>query len=392
MELNEYCKNKLKEKIQERYGKQINIYQECDQLSDHIYKCINEYISPQTIRRFFDFIKDGTKPSKYTISLFLKYCGFANLDDLSANCHDQQLKLDENISLIKQFYSIDLCGNEDFNYQNACGNIAKMILSEPKLLYALEGFLCKNPTAQIFFFERHPYVDGLGSDYIRILKNYSIEKKTNEAQLFSLCLQHLSCFLTNNWVVADQIIEQINNIEFNYKIHPFVQARRLMSNLTNAYMRSDKLLIDKWTVIAYKEELKQLRHPQKEAYFPFFQFILADTFNQIERHKDALELINIAEKEYRKQSNSPIEEGYYQSLDLIKAIALFNTGHLTESKEILKNLSINSYIFSCQKYFYIQQLHLKLKMISSESVNKKVKIKEEINELVRITGFTRFSV
>lgn len=384
----------LRKEIQTRFGRNLVFASDCNELSHHIYKSIRVQISAQTLRRLFGFIEDGTEPSDSTISYLLQYCGFNTMNELLK--HTENLgntKLDEdNVRLIKEFYNIELSAGTDFNYQNACGNIAKQLLQDPNLLNSLAGFLSSNQVAQIFFFERHPYIDGLCNGYSQLLKLYAQEKKTLEAQLFAVSLLHLGSILAINKNEASIYIKLINQISIGNSIHPFVQARKIMANLTHAWLLGNEEEIAIWTEIAFTEERKQKRGMFKEAYFPFFQFIVADAFNFIGKYDETLRMIQIAEQDYIRLPDSPIESGYYECLSLIKAIALFNTGRKNECKSLLSEVNNEELIFSSKKYFTLQLLNLEHQMAKPQSAAKRQKIVTHINTLVKETGFKVFDL
>ena len=383
----------LKSEVQNRFGKKLNSSFESANLSDHIKKSTGSYISPQTLRRFFGFIDDNTKPSPYTISILLDYCKRESLQELKSIEQNRQTKQisTETVFTIKEFYNIELSPEFDFNFQKACGNIAKLITSDTNLLNKLSGYLCKNSVSQIFFFERHPFIDGLCNGYSQYVEAYIKEKNTSEAMLFGYCLIHLGLILSQRNKEADKLLKKINNIEANDSIHPFVQARKIMANLLNANIKSDKFALQYWTELAFQEEKKQTRYPVKEAYFPFYQFILADAFNLIGQFDNALEMIHIAETDYKKIDKAPIEEGYYTALNLIKAIAFYKIGKQKESKQLLLVVNNEELVFSSKKYFLLQRLHLELKMTKSRSTAKMNKLTDSINFIVKETGFTCFS-
>ncbi len=384
----------LRDEIQTRFGRNIVFASDCNELSHHIYKSIRVQISAQTLRRLFGFIEDGTESSDSTISYLLRYCGINTMNELLKHTenHSNTKPDEDKIRFIKEFYSIELSAGVDFNYQKACGNIAKQLFKAPNLLNSLASFLSSNQVAQIFFFERHPYIDGLCNGYSPLLKLYAQEKKTSEAQLFAACLLHLGSILAENKTEASKYILQINQFSADNSIHPFVQARKIMANLTHAWLLGNEEEIAIWTEIAFTEERKQKRGNFKEAYFPFFQFILADAFNFIGKYDEALEMVQIAEHYYIRLPDSPIESGYYECLSLIKAIALFNTGRKNEGKSLLNEVNNEEIIFSSKKYFTLQLLNLELQLTKPQSAAKRQKIVSHIDTLVKETGFTVFGL
>jgi len=386
-------KQLLINEVHRRFGRELNSSFECVQLSEHISKCTGDYVSAQTLRRFFGFINDNTKPSSYTISILLKYCNRNSLDEIVALEEKTQSDhiASSTLYTIKEFYNIELTPEFDFNFQKACGNIAKLIVSTPNLLNELSGFLCSNPISQVFFFERHPYIDGLCGEYADYIRLYIKEKNTTEAKLFGNCLIHLGMILSNRKIEAEAKLDKINSIEIDTKMHPFVLARKIMANLLSSKNSNDAAAIERWTEIAFRLEQKQPRYPAKEAYFPFFQFILADAFNLIGQYEDSLQMLHIAKTDYKQDSMAPIEDGYYDAMNLLKANALYHKGNLKECKELLSDINNEDLVFSSKKYFLLQRYHLELELTKEQSESKRSKLINAINTLVNETGFGYFS-
>ena len=135
----------LKEKLQHRFGRKILFYNDCIELSDHIFQNISIRISPQTLRRIFNFINDGVKPSLRTLNLLSQYCGYADLAELETLSSNGSMSAEISSSqIIKLFYHIELLNEQDINYHTAAGNIAKVLLHSHTLIDELQHFISKN--------------------------------------------------------------------------------------------------------------------------------------------------------------------------------------------------------------------------------------------------------
>jgi|GEM_PF-1015889 len=384
---------KLRQEIRYRFGRQLAFATQCNELSLHIASSIHKNISPQTLRRVLGFIHDQTTPSETTLHYLANYCGFSSMQALidsgignsSYNPH-----IDDRALLIEQFYTIELSGDYDFNYQKACGNIARIILADEELQMRLSGFLCRSKQAQIYFFERHPYIDGLSGNYRKLIQQYIQEKKNPEAQLFSYSLLHLGSFLANRIREADSLFEKVNNIEANKSIHPFVQARVAMTGLLQAFATQNKVQYTYWKEQMIAGEMRQPRDASLRAYFPFFQLIAAEAFNLTNDYDESLRMCEIADSDYRATSNSPIEEGYYTHLKLNRSIALAYTGKESEARILLKELKSKEFPFIMQKYCLIQQKLLELHLTNQDSLKKRPSLITEVKQLISETSFTFF--
>lgn len=383
----------LKTKIELRYGKTITFSAECNKLASHIYHAIGVKISAQTLRRVLGFINDGSKPSKSTLQVICNYCNVDHVEELFAAKKPKLSAIDlEQINFLKSFYEIDLSSDYDFNYHKACGNIARKIINQPNYLETLSGFLTRSPVAQIFFFERFPYIDGMAGDYNKHFKRYVQSKKDHEAQLFGNCILFLGAYLNQNKKEATDYLTRINSIASNEEMHPFPQARKIMSNILYHHRYGDKTELVKWKKTAFEEEKKQLRGNMPSAHFPFFQFTMADAFNLVGDYESALKMIHLADLDYKRYDNGVVELGYFECFDLVRAITYYHIGRKEDATRVLNRIESAKFIFICHDYFLIQQKILELNMCKSTTTKKYQKIETEISGLINKTGFTTFKI
>lgn len=382
----------LKNHIFLRYGKPIKYYYECELLSNHIQDCIKEYISPQTLRRILGFIKSDSNPSKRTLDLVSNYCGFDNFRELINNeiiQNNRQLKT-ETISFIKEFYNIKTSEINDINYQKACGNIAKKLTADYKLLNSLNTYLSKNKTAQIYFFERYPYLDGIRQEYINSFKMYVQEKRTNESIIFSHSIIFLAAFLGNDDKNMGLQLNAINKID-DTSIHPFPLARKMMSNILYYYTKNDSHNLEKWITTAFEIEKKLPRGNEKGVYFPYFQFIMTECFILIEDHNAAFKMLEIADIDYKKHNDGNIEDGYYECLDILKAYTYMLLGNKNIAKRILNKVENHKIIFISQNYYLIFRKIIELNLCKNAKSTKAINIQNELKFLINKTDFTYFN-
>jgi hypothetical protein len=339
------------------------------------------------------FIDSKVMPSKNSLEIIALYCGFNSFKDLNQSQKKQiNISKNDNITIIKSFYNIDLHAAYDFNYQNACGNIAELILNDRPLLNQVSSFLSKNKIAQIFFFERFPYIDGLCNGYETSLKKYYQEKKTTEAQLFSLCLLHLGAVLSLNKQKAKKYLHAINTIPVTKDVHSFVIARKLMANLLNAYNDKNDLLLESLIYDAFTTE-ENIQKTKKD-YFPFFAFVMTDAFHLIERPLEAEKMLRICNA-YQAPTNSnvnemPIDLGYIKGIELMNGLSAYHLGDHKKAKRILNSIEVQNIPFIFRNYFLIQMKRIEYRLCVKASSKKKTSIHNEIKALIEKTGFVFF--
>jgi hypothetical protein len=377
--------------VQKTFGSKVMFSKDCILLSDDIYDNIQVRISAQTLRRFMNFIDDGVKISNTSLNYLAVYCGYENYKDfIKLNNDNTKIVDSKDIKYIKLFYSINPKNpNLDENYHNASKNIAKLLLRDNDLLNSTSTFLAKNKSAQIFFYERFPFIDGLSSGYSIHLSKYLKEKNNYESQLFGMSLLYFGYAMSNNSKRSD-VLKLINSIPEEQIYHPFPLARKFASNILEYYLNQNEFELEKWINLSLKEASNISKWKREYINFPYFQFILADVLNLIERPQEASEVLEICELDYKRLPDFSLDEGYIEALDLIKAINLFQLGKVSESKRIMNRIHSKDIIFIMHDYFQIQRLIIELKMIQTKS-SIKYQLKEtELNRLVNKTKFYFF--
>ena len=185
-----YVKRQLLEDLKNftnnTFTEPVNYSFQCEDLSKDIKKVTGFYVSAQTLRRLYGFIKTEFYPSVKTLNVLAQYNGFPNWHSFTeqlVKMNSDSLTLDQEAKLYLSFYQIDRKEERDMNYHNATKNIALRIVSNPELLSKLASSLASNPVSQIYFFERFPYTDGLGSPVYKRSIGLYLQKKTTEAQV-----------------------------------------------------------------------------------------------------------------------------------------------------------------------------------------------------------------
>ena len=82
--------------------------------------------------------------------------------------------------------------------------------------------------------------------------------------------------------------------------------------------------------------------------------------------------------------------GFYESLDIIKAIALYGIGKKDHAKRILARIDEANLSFLTRKYFIIQKKIIELALCTHSTSKKFSTLKKEITDLIQATGFIFF--
>lgn len=362
---------------------------QCEELSKHIKKVTGYYISAQTLRRLYGFIKSDFYPSIKTVNVLSLYNGFPNWHSFTEQLTDKNfraLTLDQEASLYLSFYEIEIHEERDMNYHNASKNIALRILFNSQLLSKLSSSLASNPVSQVYFFERFPYTDGLDSPvYKRSIQQY-LQKQTTEAQIFGNSLLFLSSFLCNKPKELNRSYEQLMQFKLNDNIHPFAIARFLGSKLLYHQLKNKSLgeimnEIDEWNNFFLPKEKITIWQ------YPYFQHLMACYLNLAGLFNESYKVIRSIRMEDEEYE---IESGYKEALHVISSIARHSVSSF-DYKNWFTDESENYFetISPLFKNFYLlQALCVYRSLVKGK---KREKANERISKLVNQTGFIYFT-
>lgn len=343
-------KSQLHIKLEIRWGQPINFGYQCIELSDEILRVTKKRISPQTLRRVCGFIQYKSNIGNNSRLILEDYIGE---DVIIKNENLQEIELDFFIPFIKDFYKIPISIKEDFNYQNVCSVIAKTLFQQPKLLKKLAPFLAKNENSQVYFFERHPYLDGLASEYTHVLKMYAQEKTDAQAQFYALALQCLGKKLSDsNWLLLP-IKKALQSESIRKYWHPFLRARAMTILIWTAHENGNQSELLKLIARSKQEQKEIFASTPKMEYFPFYEWIMAEGMLLIEEFELSEHFLKLYFQYYRNNKQAPIEPGYHEGA---KVFQLFNSWQLNQTKKrehLANKIDPNNFIYHGKRYFKI---------------------------------------
>ncbi len=380
----------IRNRVEKRYGHPIVFSSDCERLSEHIFETTGARISAQTLRRVFGFLSGSTQPAPHTLNILANYCGLNSPEEFNQTPAIQmelpQDKAMVQAEIIRHFYTIEHLPEMDYNYQNACGNIAEIICHNHPLLVELGSFLSQNPVAQIYFFERFPYIDGLAGPYTAFLKNYMQHKEGFEAQLFGNCMLFLGAFLSQNKKEQEAYYSKIVALPDYINYHPFPTGRRRAITIMQSEGEAQKKQIKK----AFEEELIMRKEKEVFRATPYYPFIMVEGLNLIKEYEAANEMIKIADEFYSPIINQFVEPGYHECFKMSRAITYFHTGKQDQAKSLMQSINPRDFAFTSRKYYSIMHTIIERELCTDGAKRKKELLLSRFRELIQQTKFTYF--
>lgn len=96
--LSEFAFAELKEKVLAAYGQTVNTKADCEGLSEEIGRRTRKTISVNTIRRLFDVMPTGSKPSHETLNVLSLFCGYTGFYDFQQALVSKTLHFNEEVT------------------------------------------------------------------------------------------------------------------------------------------------------------------------------------------------------------------------------------------------------------------------------------------------------
>jgi len=387
--LNESHQKILVEELYKKFGTVITHSHQCEKLCDEIKQTLKKDIGANTLRRFLGFLKTEFAASLKTLDILAEYSGYENWASFKEQADKlkyEPLSIQTEAAFYLNFYKIEMREEGDMNYHNACRNIALRILFNNSLLDKLAAPLAKNSISQIYFYERFPFIDGLGSNYKKYVKFYLEYKSTEESRIFGNALLFLSAFLCENAKDLNAYNSNLQKIRLNETMHPFTIARYIGSNILYAFKKNED--VTGWIKEAFKwNSFFLLKKNRSFWHFPYYQYMICDYLNLAEEFENSGTIINTIRK--FKNEKYEIEEGYEQGFQIVSNIAKHKRLGVDFRKRIDTTNAINLCNPLFRKYHELQILCVKRKLLPIGK--KKEKINNTILKLVEDTGFVFFS-
>lgn len=217
---------------------------------------------------------------------------------------------------------------------------------------------------------------------------YIKEKKDFQAQLFGHCLLHFGYVMSGN-DKASSILKIVNEIPEESITHPFPLARKYAANILQNYIDRNFEELEKW-ISRSLLEASNIKWQREWINFPYFQFVLADVFNIIERPYESKKLLEICELDFKRIPDFSLDHGYVEALDFIKAINYHQLGKVSEYKRISKRVKHSDVLFIMQDYFLIQRYTAELQLLKNHQTPKYKQLHNEIMRLIEKTNFQFF--
>jgi hypothetical protein len=378
----------LQREIQEHFGRPVASSRDCNLLSEELFQKTSFKVNPNTLRRFFGLVKATYPPSSGTLSILSKYCGFDSLEELVQHRSNGKVNgngMHSSDALLRYFVGLfkNTVVQEPVD-QTFLALVRQTILflqEHPELATKFQKAIAKTPNGQRYYFELYAHIDQLNSYYGDGLVYYLKEKKTEDAQIRGHALLLQRGWLANDAIAVRRHLEKIGDHPLCDTHHPVICGRYCASKIYHAHMEGLPT-----TEILSEAMVQHNRIVPSDGYFhnfPSFEYIFSLALTLTQHFAEALYFLEQAETKY-KSKHSYVEEGPYETMRLLKAIALARTGQKAQAKEVYEALKPSRFYFltkKTNKIFYL--------LLSGYLGKLNPKSEEQLEKLVKETGFVK---
>jgi len=227
--VNESAVNLLRHMVKAKSNLSCSSFSEIQALHEGIAKTTSEYLSVQTLSRFFGVIRSEFKPSHHTLdtlSQYLNYSSFRHfelLNEAGSPSSDGSLFVAE---LFSSMFSGIKNGGEH-GVDRIARNILEWMIKNPQYYSDIYPTVAKTELGRKLFFEDFVNIDALNQGYGNSIHYYLLHSNSREEKLFGYAMCCYWYFLSNDEKKFREYFEYIQQYKHSEVIsfHPRVIDR-----------------------------------------------------------------------------------------------------------------------------------------------------------------------
>lgn len=363
------------------------------QLQHDIQQLTGEYLSSQTLNRFFGIIHTGFNPSMHTLDTLARYVGyksFAEFETLNTEKNAEQINATfTSRFIVSVFAQINPEDKIEPGILQVIKNIATLMADNRQLAAEVYCAMAPSVFGRKFFFEQFVNIDALNGVYGDGLQYYLLNAHNREQKFFAYILYCYRYFLTGNAT------------QFQKYCH-----------LLNAYRQSEimtfhPLLIDRYYAVLVfnqvmgKDDPAQAEHGKGEladfdiwsshaksfycaGYLVGEALLLAGEFGR------SWDILNSDEIKPASLTGC-LQEEFTTHLNILKLTSGFFSNHISTKRALSLYMELNEKPLPVLLHDYLSfyLLFLKRSLFPKASVRKEVN--EQLQFLIKKTGFVYFN-
>jgi tetratricopeptide (TPR) repeat protein len=386
--MDKFLIDQLRSEVEKTYGRKILSSADCQQICIEIHQKTKLRVSFNTLRRFFNLMKDMHLASNYTCDVLSQYCGFPSFADFekyksekrSGDSSMDKRHGDNNLLnfLIHLFHNTEATGVNDITYFSLVKQTICYLDRYPEIVDAFQRSISKTKNGQGYYFEQFINIDQLNGYYGTGLRYYLCEKKTGDAQVTG---QGLQCFRYWMSMENEQLKKQWEQLQ--------VFSDQTSGSAAVARFFASQLYYQDLIGLQNESPLMQARRyyitmpATRYTYSSYYCFenILAEALLLTGYYEEAMFYLNELVEKIKVFIPSYIDIALLETIYLFKAICYTQTNKKAKAREMYEKINPANFYFLSKKYLTILYLGLSKNMRSRHPEG------EQIKQLIRETGF-----
>jgi hypothetical protein len=362
------------------------------QLQHDIQQATDEYLSPQTLNRFFGIIQTGFNPSIHTLDTLARYVGYKSFSEFELlNTQKDAEQVNSTFTsrfIVAVFSQINPEENIEPGILQVIKNIAALMADDRQLAAEVYCAMAPSVFGRKFFFEQFVNVDALNSVYGDGLQYYLLNAHNREQKFFAYILYCYRYFLTAQDDLFQKYLNLLNNfrqseimtfhpllIDRYYAVLVFNQVMGKKDENTADNLKGDLADFDIWSSHA--------KSCYCAGYLVGDALLLAGEFGR------SWEILNSDEIKPASLTGC-LQEEFTTQLNILKLMSGFFSNHISTKRALSLYMELNDKPLPVLLHDYLSfyLLFLKRSLFPKAIVRKEVN--EQIQYLIQKTGFVYF--
>ncbi|HTL08573.1 MAG TPA: hypothetical protein VL307_09965 [Chitinophagaceae bacterium] len=189
----------LKQLVKTKSGLGCADFADMHHLQKKIRQETGEYLSSQTLNRFFGIIQSDFNPSRHTLNLMARYLSCKNFQDfeiLTVAQHNLPQASFASRLISSLFSSINIEEDAATGMLHIVKNAVRHLANEPSVAAEVYHEMAFSAFGRKYFFEQCIHIDGLNSVYGDALTYYLVNSNNSQQRFFAYVLSCYRYFLS----------------------------------------------------------------------------------------------------------------------------------------------------------------------------------------------------
>lgn len=384
--MNYELKTALKQEIEYVFGRQVLTARDCIDLCEEIFNKTEKQLNANTLRRFFGLVKAEHPPSKSTLAILSRYCGFHSTQELgTANKNLPGAETVEQDSLLYYFVSLfrelPVEDIHDKTFLNLVKHTIEFLNRNDVMTDKFQSSIAKTRNGQKFYFEYFINIDKLNCYYDSGLRYYLNESNTPEARVFTHSLMVFKSWLNDSaekvQFHAEELLSKISLTKLNSSVLGLYYAALLYNAQVCGASITD-ILID---IYSFHSSCAKTKNDE----LVHFEYVISEALVLTGHFQHAMYFIEQSASRDAISHQTSIRVSV-QNFKLLKAICQLKNNELKEAERVFDEIRPSEFYFLSKRFAGILYLHL-----AGELKRKNIKYNHSLNTLIRETGFIRLA-